>query len=52
MGFLHLTWPACITGVLYVYQGALMLTKGDVPFAIMWFCYAGAQVGLIWMAAR
>jgi hypothetical protein len=40
-----------IVTVLYFSVGAIYATRGNMPWALVWFSYAMANVGLIWAAA-
>lgn len=39
-----------IAMVLYAMVGVSYTIKGDMPWALVWFSYATANVGLIWAA--
>lgn len=39
-----------IAMVLYAMVGVSYMIKGDMPWALVWFSYAMANVGLIWAA--
>jgi len=41
-----------IVGVLYSSVAAAYLMKGDIPWAIVWFGYAFANIGLIIVGLR
>lgn len=38
--------------ILYMIAAVSFLIKGNVPWAAVWFCYAMANVGLIWAATK
>jgi hypothetical protein len=40
-----------IVTVLYFSVCAIYATRGNMPWALVWFSYAMANVGLIWAAA-
>ena len=49
MGF-ELTIVAVVM-VLYAIVGVSYAIKGDFPWALVWFSYAMANVGLMWAAS-
>jgi hypothetical protein len=40
-----------IVTLLYFSVGAIYAARGEMPWALVWFSYAMANVGLIWAAA-
>lgn len=36
--------------VLYAMVGVSYAVKGELPWALVWFSYASANIGLIWAA--
>lgn len=38
--------------VLYFITGATFAAKGNLPWALVWFAYAVANVGLIWASKK
>jgi hypothetical protein len=49
MGFEHTI--VAIVMVLYAIVGISYAIKGDFPWALVWFSYAMANVGLMWAAS-
>jgi len=43
-------WLIILTGLIYAYIGIEQGFKGNMPMAICYGCYAGANVGLYMMA--
>ncbi len=43
-------WLIILTGLIYAYIGIEQGLKGNMPMAICYSCYAGANVGLYMMA--
>lgn len=41
-----------VTGVIYAYIAVEQCLKGNVPMAICYICYAGANIGLYMMATK
>lgn len=39
-----------LTGIIYAYVAAEQLIRGNLPMAITYLCYAGANVGLYMVA--
>lgn len=38
--------------LLYLIASAGFLFKGNYPWALVWFCYASANIGLIWASLK
>ena len=45
-------WLIILTGVIYAYIAVEQGLKGNVPMAICYICYAGANIGLYMMATK
>tara|TARA_R110000822_G_scaffold46551_7_gene123759 strand:+ start:393 stop:557 length:165 start_codon:yes stop_codon:yes gene_type:complete len=45
-------WLIIVTGVIYAYIAVEQGLKGNLPMAICYICYAGANIGLYMMATK
>lgn len=41
-----------IAAVLYLVNGGCYAIKGNWPWALVWFAYGIANIGLMWAAAK
>ena len=46
------SWLIILTGAIYFYISMEQGLKGNVPMAICYICYAGANIGLYMMATK
>jgi len=45
-------YVVAVAALLYITVGCIYLTKGNFPWAMIWFCYGLANVGMIWAARQ
>ena len=45
-------WLIIVTALIYTYIGIEQGFKGNIPMAICYICYAGANIGLYMMATK
>jgi hypothetical protein len=45
-------YVVAVTAVLYITVGAIYAYKGNIPWAMVWFCYGLANVGMILASRR
>jgi hypothetical protein len=45
-------WLIIVTGLIYAYIGIEQGVKGNMPMAICYICYGGANIGLYMMASK
>jgi hypothetical protein len=48
-----MSWPfIALVMVIYAIVGTIEFSKGNYPFALMWFGYSISNIALVWMSLK